>query len=791
MDSSVLEPAELRGILREISDQVDGPIRPEYIDSLESIDTAVFVSQFGSLAQASIEAGCSYVVDTADPDVYAAGLSGRKRDRRQQLIEDLIRIVDNLGHKPTARTLKAYGRDLQDWKIQEFGSWTAVVLEAGLDPNDVPGYVSPAEFIEEVRRLTDQLGAPPSRDFAARQSKIDIEEYDSRFPTWKAVIESAGLDRHGIDTCGEIIWGLEQLAEQLEHRPNENEIEHYTGLDILEIHWMFGSISNALDEGEIPSKRGLTPCGSLTRPPQSDTKTPSHTDILREVFTLRRRSEGSLETAEEQQRALERRGIIDKKHYEVQFGSVSDAFEFATDLDARAYSERRDERVRDIPKELLAEYAQELAEILDRRPLVDEVVHLTDASLDDYIEEFDSWEAVFKTKVIGVNKDLQSEVTPTNTDLLEDLERVGAYLERPPTCREYRDAGYYPVESILRRFGSWPAALAALGVEVDPNIPPEYFAADLTHNTIQRSERLRKEQFGHETVLRDDLYRIALEIGSVSRWEDIDTFGAYPITAYKELFHEIPSGIDDSVVDNRPTQCLQSGTERTQLIKDIVSVSERLDRKVWPRDIAFFGRYTLPAYLAVFETLDEAFAAAELETDHFPQTVSNWAGSWDLIFSDARSFVSALQTQYEQTGSAPTMAEMNDTGTYAQQCYDYYDTWREALIVAGIPPERRSPVRSISRNELLDGLRELDDELGYTPRTDDMQKYGEFGVNTYYKYWSSWKDALDEAGLSSTRSRHQRADPSETGDDVTPSDRDSDLLDEIVSDIENSINSDF
>jgi len=97
MDSSVLEPAELRDILREISDQVDGPIRPEYIDSLESIDTAVFVSQFGSLAQASIEAGCSYVVDTADPDVYAAGLSGRKRDRRQRLIEDLIRIVDNLG----------------------------------------------------------------------------------------------------------------------------------------------------------------------------------------------------------------------------------------------------------------------------------------------------------------------------------------------------------------------------------------------------------------------------------------------------------------------------------------------------------------------------------------------------------------------------------------------------------------------------------------------------------------------------------------------------------------------
>ncbi len=790
MDGSLLDNTELRDILREISEQVDGPIRPDYIDSLDSIGIEIFVSRFGSLAQASLEAGCEYETDKPDPDVYAAGLSETQRNRRQQLIEDLVRIVQNLEYKPSTRNLKVYGRDISAWKIQEFGSFTAVVLEAGLDPDDIPGYISPKEFTEELQRLANQIGAAPSRDFVGEQGQINLDTYDTRFPTWDVALESAGLDPNGIDTRGEIVRELELLAGELGHRPNEDEIELYTGIDLLDVKWMFGSIEHLLDTGEIPPKRELIPSGSLTRPPNATSDIPSHTDLLREVFTLRRRSETTLETPESQQEAFDRRGIIDEKHYDAQFGSVSEAFEYAENLDARSYSERRDERVRDIPMELLAEYAQELADILERRPLVDEVVTLTDASLEAYIEEFDSWDSVFETELIGGNKETSGEVIPTNSDILEDLERVGTYVERPPTYEDIRDVGYYPVESVLRRFGSWPAALNAVGVEISPDIPSEYFAGDLTQQTIYRSQRLREEQFDYEAVLRDDLHRIALDIGRVPTWEDIETFGAYPITDFKQSFSDISSVIDDPTVETHHINGLQSGEERSQLTEDLARVDEYVDGKVWPRDIAFFGYYTLPSYLGIFGTLEEAYATAGLETDHLPQTVSQWAEAWDEKFPDAKSFLSTLRTQYEKTGEAPTMAEINESGGYAQRCYEYYDTWEEALIIAGIPPERRSPRRSASKEQLLTALRELADEIGYPPKTNDVKEYGEFGLNSYYNYWSSWQDALAAAGLIGTQTSDQSRDSSETDEQISAKDGDSDVLDQIIADIEGAMEED-
>ncbi len=790
MDSSLLEDRELRDVLRQISERVDGPIKPSYIDSLDSIDIEVFVSKFGSLAQACLEAGCRYNIKNLDPDIYAAGLSDTQRRRRKRLITDLVQIVHNLEYKPSTRNLKVYGRDITDWKIQEFGSLTAVVLEAGLNPNDISGYITPTEFTEEIKRLTDKIGAPPSRDFTDRHSKIDLDMYDSRFPSWSVAIESAGLNPNRINLRGEIVWELELLAEKLDHRPNKGEIELYSDIGPLNIKWEFGSVQNALDAGKIPPGRKLKPSGSLTRPPNSTVEVPSHTDILREVFALRRRSDSTLDTPEKQQDALDRRGIIDEIHYRTQFGSVSETFEYAKNLDARSYSEQRDERVRSIPMELLAEYAQELGDILERRPLVDEVVNLTDMSLDAYIEEFDSWESVFETEPIGRSKGTTLEATPTNSDLLEDLERVGMYVERPPTYEDFRDVGYYPVESVLRRFGSWPAALRAIGVEVSPEIPLEYFAADLTQKTIHRSEQIRKEQFGYEAILRDDIYRVSQDLGRVPLWEDIETLGAYPITDYKQRLGDIPSVIDDSTIEKRRIDGLQLGEERSQLIEDLLKVRDSLGRKVWPRDIAFFGYYTLPSYLGIFGTLEEAFTTAGLSTDHLPHTVSNWDEAWGQKFPDAKSFLSALRRQYEKTSRAPTMSEITESGIYAQQCYEYYETWEQALIIAGIPPERRSPKRSASREELLNTLCELADQLGHPPRTTDAKNHGEFGLSSYYNYWSSWQDALDDAGLFDTQTPGQSHDWSENDDGVSAEDGDSDIMNKIIADIESVMDDD-
>lgn len=373
---------------------------------------------------------------------------------------------------------------------------------------------------------------------------------------------------------------------------------------------------------------------------------------------------------------------------------------------------------------------------------MDEVIALTDATLEQYLDAFDSWEALFEPVT-----DLDV-VFPTNAELFDDVERAGTVLGHPPTPDDFREIGYYPVESILRRFGSWPAMLRAIGVEIDSEVPEPYLAEELTMQTIQRAETLCTERFDHRSVVVDDLYRLTRELGRPPDTNDIRRFGAWPYDVYETTFDDPTAVLTDAGEDNPSNGGLQPGTERSQLLTDLETVSERLDRRVWPRDIAFFARYTLPSYLAVFDTLDAAFTASGVDADHFPIVVADWGSAWNPQFKDASEFLDALREQYERTGNAPTMAEMREVGTNPQRCYEHYDSWAEALGLAGVPSRRRPNRQTASREELQTALQELADELGHVPRTTDITEHSVYGLSTYYKHYSSWQEALEDAGVS-------------------------------------------
>ncbi len=755
MSHETLDDADLRHVLRRLRDQTKGPIEPEFIRSIGALDFEVFTTRFGSLAQACLEAGCDYRVSEPDPAVYAAGTEDA--DQRTALIEDLVRIVTDLGQPPTPQKLDAYGRYDYDSFIDAFGSWTAVVLEAGIDPNRIPGYLPPQAFSDELQHLADRLGTAPSRRFVSEHGDIEIDAYDDRFPTWGVALQSAGLSAEHIDSGREIIFELEYLAGQLGHRPNITEIETYTALTGRTIQNEFVTIEAALASGDIPAERDLTPTGSLTESPNGNVEIPSHTDLLREIFTIRRRHHKPLKTSSAQREAFDARGVIDERHYDTQFGSLADAFEYAAGLDARKFRQSRKKRIGDTPSEILAGHARELGEILERRPLVDEVIALTDATLEQYLDAFDSWEAIFEPVT-----DLDG-VSPTNAELLDDVEQAGAALGYPPTPDNFREIGYYPVESILRRFGSWPAMLRETGIEIDSEIPEPYLAEELTMRTIQRADTLCTERFDHRSVLVDDLYRLTRELGSAPDTDDIHRYGAWPYSVYETSFEDPTAVVTDVGGDNSSNRSLQPDTERSQLLVDLESVSEHLDRRVWPRDVAFFARYTLPSYLAVFDTLDAAFTASGVDADHFPIVVADWGSAWNFQFKDASNFLDALQELYEQTGDSPTMAEMREAGINPQRCYEHYDSWARALDLAGIPSRRRPNRQTASREEVRTALQELADELGHVPRTTDITKESVYGLSTYYKHYSSWQEALEDAGLS-TKDRHQPDTPRTTSE---------------------------
>jgi len=247
------------------------------------------------------------------------------------------------------------------------------------------------------------------------------------------------------------------------------------------------------------------------------------------------------------------------------------------------------------------------------------------------------------------------------------------------------------------------------------------------------------------------------DLGRDPDTDDIRRFGAWPYDAYETTFDDPTAVVTDTEAGNTSADGLQAGTERSQLISELQRIAERLDRRVWPRDIAFFARYSLPTYLAVFETLDAAFTASGVDAGHFPTVVADWGSAWNRQFKDASDFLGALEEQFEQTGDSPTMADMREAGVNPQRCYEHYDSWAHALDLAGIPQRRRPNRQTASKEELRTALQGLADELGHVPRTTDITEDSVYGLSSYYKHYSTWQDALNDAGVSTTDRRSSDA----------------------------------
>lgn len=111
--------------------------------------------------------------------------------------------------------------------------------------------------------------------------------------------------------------------------------------------------------------------------------------------------------------------------------------------------------------------------------------------------------------------------------------------------------------------------------------------------------------------------------------------------------------------------------------------------------------------------------------------------------------ISELARLADELGTTPTKREMMTHGKYSTSAYqDRFGSWNAAILAAGLEPNLRQH-NQIPRDELLDELQRLADELGRTPKTTEMKKSGEFSPHTYKERFGSWNDSVEAAGLES------------------------------------------
>jgi len=173
------------------------------------------------------------------------------------------------------------------------------------------------------------------------------------------------------------------------------------------------------------------------------------------------------------------------------------------------------------------------------------------------------------------------------------------------------------------------------------------------------------------------------------------------------------------------------------LIEALKALAEFLGRTPRTRDAN--GHPDVPTaatYIKRFGSWQEALEAADIPPHSGRKNVY-----------DRGTLLSHLQELAESLGRRPTTDDLRATdGPWPETYRRRFGNWRQALQEAGLELEDR--FEQYDRDELLDILRELAEELGHTPSIAELWEREDLPAPTTYKYrFGRWSVALREAGL--------------------------------------------
>lgn len=139
-------------------------------------------------------------------------------------------------------------------------------------------------------------------------------------------------------------------------------------------------------------------------------------------------------------------------------------------------------------------------------------------------------------------------------------------------------------------------------------------------------------------------------------------------------------------------------------------------------------------------------------------TYSNYFGSWNEAIEKSgldvknrknipdEELIDEIRRLRRLIGRPPCGHEMNKLGKFSANIYQRrFGSWNDSLKEAGLDINKR---RRIPRQDLIDELHRLEERIGKSPTSQDMDKKGKYGWTTYISRFGSWNEALEEAGLS-------------------------------------------
>jgi len=339
---------------------------------------------------------------------------------------------------------------------------------------------------------------------------------------------------------------------------------------------------------------------------------------------------------------------------------------------ARAGFEPRDPNTRTSNADLI-DALQELADELGESPTTRQMNEHGRYWSKAYRDRFGSWGDALDAA--GLDPiDYNADRRVSDADLLDELERLADAVGGRPTTTQMNEKGAYSPETYWRHFGSWRAAVEAIGFDADDL----EVARDVTNEE-----------------LLDELERLADAVDGTPTSAQMITKGAYSPETYRKYFGSWNAALE--AIGHEPHH-RSTRVSDGELLADIQRLSEELDRQPTSTDVIEHGTHGLATYQRRFGSWSEALKEAGFDPN--ADQVSD-----EELLDD-------LQRLHEELGKVPSILDVEAEGNHGPTTYqNRFGSWSEALEAAG-------SIRNAGRlmKELLAELRRLRDELDKRPR---------------------------------------------------------------------------
>jgi len=213
---SSIDPDHILDELTHVADQKGrAPTQPEFNEEADCTHGAV-QSHFGSWKAGLKAAGL-------EPLSYSHS--------EQELIGELQRVADVLGHSPSVAEMEAEGTVSSATISNRFGSWNEGFEAAGLATTKATK-TSPQEVVTAIRSLADELGRAPTATEIEKRGAYSTRVAQRRFGSWNAALREAGFEPLSKKNVPE-----DELAEELTRL--RNELAHVSSSTEMHEHGRF------------------------------------------------------------------------------------------------------------------------------------------------------------------------------------------------------------------------------------------------------------------------------------------------------------------------------------------------------------------------------------------------------------------------------------------------------------------------------------------------------------------------------------------------------------------------